>query len=112
VESVRRGDLDLAVILATTPDAPGTRVGSMKLRWLADEGLTDETLNAAGADRYPNAGYATLPLVALEEPCAIRGRALDLLGAADSARPWWPSPRRSRAYCPRSAPGWASRCYL
>ena len=82
VDSVRRGDLDLAVILATTPDAPGTRVGAMRLRWMADELGVDEILDVARTGRYPAAGYGTLPLVALEEPCAIRARAFDLLGAA------------------------------
>jgi DNA-binding transcriptional LysR family regulator len=82
VESVRRGDLDLAVILATTPDAPGTRVGAMRLRWMADAGSAGEALGAAGPGRCPAAGYGMLPLVALEEPCSIRARAFNLLGAA------------------------------
>jgi DNA-binding transcriptional LysR family regulator len=72
IDAVRRGDLDLAVTLAITPDAPGTKVGDMQLRWVADPALELGT----AADGRP------LPLVALEEPCAIRGRALDLLGAA------------------------------
>ena len=77
VAAVRRGDLDLAVILAMTPDAPGTRVGAMRLRWLADQRAADE---APG--HYPATGSGALPLVALEEPCAIRSRALDFLGTA------------------------------
>jgi hypothetical protein len=39
IESVRREDLDLAVTLAIRPDAPGTRVGAMQLRWVADPAL-------------------------------------------------------------------------
>jgi hypothetical protein len=121
VESVRRGDLDLAVILAITPDAPRTRVGAMRLRWVADEALdtawildTAGVVDAGGAldagGGFGSArGYGALPLVALEEPCAIRARAFDLLGAAgigasvvaqvrDAGRrpfrgPGWPGPR-------------------
>lgn len=70
IESVRREDLDLAVTLAITPDAPGTRVGAIRLRWVADYVL-----------EIP-AGGTALPLVASEEPCAIRARACDLLGAS------------------------------
>ena len=70
IESVRREDLDLAVTLAITPDAPGTPVGAMQLRWVADPTLD-----------IPH-GCTNLPLVALEEPCAIRARAFDLLGAS------------------------------
>ena len=69
IESVRREDLDLAVTLAITPDAPGTRVGGMRLRWVADYGLDVR-------------GGTALPLVAFEEPCPIRARAFDLLGAS------------------------------
>jgi len=70
IESVRREDLDLAVTLAITPDAPGTRVGAMRLRWVADATL-----------EIPE-GSTALPLVAFEDPCAIRARAFDLLGAS------------------------------
>jgi DNA-binding transcriptional LysR family regulator len=73
IESVRREDLDLAVTLAITPDAPGTRVGAMRLRWVADHALD-----------IPY-GCTNLSLVALEEPCAIRARAFDLLGASGMA---------------------------
>jgi DNA-binding transcriptional LysR family regulator len=72
IESVRREDLDLAVTLAITPDAPGTRVGAVRLRWVADYVL-----------EIPGGG-TVLPLVAFEEPCAIRARACDLLGASGS----------------------------
>lgn len=75
IDAVRRGDLDLAVTLAITPDAPGTRVGELRLRWVADEALDLAAETCSGSGRV-------LPLVALEEPCAIRGRALDLLGGA------------------------------
>ena len=83
IESVRRGDLDLAVILAITPDAPGTRVGAMRLCWVADE-ATDLAggLGLGGQGSDYGARYGALPLVALEEPCAIRARTFDLLGAA------------------------------
>ncbi len=73
IEAVRREDLDLAVTLAITADAPGTRVGAMRLRW-----VTDATLDIP-------AGRTNLPLVAFEEPCAIRARAFDLLGASGMA---------------------------
>jgi DNA-binding transcriptional LysR family regulator len=63
IDAVRRGDLDIAATLAITPDAPGTRVGELSLRWMADEAL-DLTV-APGSGRI-------LPLVALEEPCAPR----------------------------------------
>lgn len=72
IDAVRRGDLDLAVTLAITPDAPGTRVGEIRLRWVAD----------AAVEIVPAPGRHQLPLVALDEPCAIRGRALELLGSA------------------------------
>ncbi len=70
IEAVRREDLDLAVTLAITPDAPGTRVGAMRLRWVADHALDIR------------GGGTVLPLVAFEEPCPIRARAFDLLGAS------------------------------
>lgn len=80
IDAVRNGDLDLAVTLAITPDAPGTRVGQLPLRWVTGE---QPGLAGGGEDEAirPGAGR-TLPLVVLEEPCAIRGRALDLLAAA------------------------------
>lgn len=81
IDAVRRGDLDLAVTLAITPDSPGTRVGEMGLRWVADAALDPVTLAPVTFAPFTQAA-GPLQLVALEEPCAIRGRALDLLGAA------------------------------
>lgn len=80
IDAIRNRDLDLAVTLAITPDAPGTRVGQLPLRWVAGD---QPGLAGGGEDEAirPGAGR-TLPLVVLEEPCAIRGRALDLLAAA------------------------------
>jgi DNA-binding transcriptional LysR family regulator len=70
IDAVQRGDLDLAVVLALNADAPGTRVGLMRLRW------------AIGVDTVLPDGRQTVALVAFEDPCAIRARAVDLLAGA------------------------------
>jgi len=49
IESVRREELDLAVTLAITPDAPGTRVGAMRLRWVANHAGDHRRLHSPSA---------------------------------------------------------------
>lgn len=62
-EAVDRGTLDLAVVLADG-DGDGVDVGSLKLAWVA---ATDW--------QAPDDG-ASIPLVAFEAPCPLRGRAV------------------------------------
>ncbi|RKN04590.1 LysR family transcriptional regulator [Streptomyces radicis] len=69
-EAVARGTIDLAVILSTTPDTPGRRVGSLPLAWYAAPGW------------QPPAGGERWPLVAYVEPCGMRQRALHELAEA------------------------------
>ncbi len=85
IESVRRGDLDLAVTLAIAPDAPGTRIGALPLRWLADADLELPVDGLQARDGLPAVGGGVIPLVAFEDPCAIRARAFDLLGTTGVA---------------------------
>jgi DNA-binding transcriptional LysR family regulator len=64
-DALERGSLDLAVVLT---DAGGLPVGSLPMRWFAAPGW-----------RPPERGG--WPLVAVEEPCMIRERALAALDA-------------------------------
>jgi DNA-binding transcriptional LysR family regulator len=63
-ESVSKGAIDLAVVLGGNAEPVGTEVGSLALRWVA----------AAGWDIAEVAG--PVPLVAFEEPCGLRRRAI------------------------------------
>ncbi|MDT0266626.1 LysR substrate-binding domain-containing protein [Streptomyces sp. DSM 44915] len=69
-EAVAQGAIDLAVILSTTPDTPGRRVGSLPLAWYA------------APDWQPPSGADSWPLVAYVEPCGMRQRALHELAEA------------------------------
>jgi DNA-binding transcriptional LysR family regulator len=69
VEAVDRGVIDLAVYVAEATATPGTAVGGLPLRWYA------------APEWVRPAEPAPLPLVAIEEPCAIRRRALSALSA-------------------------------
>ena len=62
-----RGIIDLAVFITEASAQTGTLVGSLPLVWCAASGWT------------PPTGAAAWPLIAIEEPCAIRGRALAVL---------------------------------
>src|ERR1700678_3425664 len=66
-EAVDRGSVDLAVFITEASARPGTLVGSLPLVWCAASTWT------------PPSGDAPWPLLAIEAPCAIRGRALAVL---------------------------------
>ncbi|MBT2415531.1 LysR family transcriptional regulator [Streptomyces sp. ISL-12] len=68
-DAVDRGELDLAVYVTEATAAPGTPVGGLPLRWYAAPGW------------QPPAAPAPVPLVAINEPCVIRRRALTALAA-------------------------------
>jgi DNA-binding transcriptional LysR family regulator len=67
-EAVDRGSVDLAVFITEASARPGTLVGSLPLVWCAAPTWTAPS------------GDAPWPLIAIEAPCAIRGRALAVLG--------------------------------
>ncbi|GIM95012.1 LysR family transcriptional regulator [Paractinoplanes toevensis] len=67
-DAVDRGVIDLAVHLAEASSATGVPVGSLPLRWYAAPGW------------QPPAGRGW-PVVAIEEPCVLRRRALAALAA-------------------------------
>lgn len=62
-DAVERGSLDLAVVLAGE-DTEGAEVGSLRLAWVAARGW-----------QAPVPG-ASVPLIAFETPCPLRGRAV------------------------------------
>jgi DNA-binding transcriptional LysR family regulator len=66
-EAVDKGTIDLAVFITEASARPGRPVGSLPLVWAAAPGWT-----------LPPGGEP-LPLIAIEEPCAIRKRALTVL---------------------------------
>jgi DNA-binding transcriptional LysR family regulator len=68
-ESVGKGALDVAFVLDPRGNGAGQEVGQLPLRWYAAPGWQPPT---DGAD---------WPLVAFEEPCGMRERALAALGA-------------------------------
>jgi DNA-binding transcriptional LysR family regulator len=68
-DAVDRGELDLAVYVTEETVAAGNPVGGLPLRWYAAPGWK------------PPAAPAPLPLVAINEPCVIRRRALAALAA-------------------------------
>jgi DNA-binding transcriptional LysR family regulator len=67
-EALDRGDIDLAVFITEASARQGMLVGSLPLVWCAAPTWT------------PPAARGPWPLIAIEEPCAIRGRALAVLG--------------------------------
>src|SRR6202034_3960175 len=66
-DALDRGSIDLAVFITEASSQPGKLVGSLPLAWCAAPG---------GTAPLPDAPW---PLIAIEEPCAIRGRALAVL---------------------------------
>lgn len=66
-EAVDRGDVDLAVFIAEASARKGAPVGALPLVWCAAQGFAP-----------PRDGQAW-PLIAIEAPCAIRRRAMDVL---------------------------------
>jgi len=72
-DAVAKGSVDLAFVLDPSGRGAGREVGELPLHWYAAPGWT-----------APEPG-ATCPLVAFEEPCGLRERALQLL-AADGHR--------------------------
>ena len=68
VEALDRGELDVALVLNATERKVGTDVAEVPLQWYS----------APGWER-PNDGE-TATLVAFEEPCGLRQRALAILG--------------------------------
>jgi DNA-binding transcriptional LysR family regulator len=68
-DAVDRGTLDLAVYMADATSARGVPLGALPLTWYA-----------APAWQPPAAGQAW-PVVAIEEPCLLRRRALEALAA-------------------------------
>jgi DNA-binding transcriptional LysR family regulator len=68
--AIDRGALDLAAHMAEASSADGVAVGSLPLTWYTAAGWR------------PPAGPAW-PLVAIEEPCVLRRRALAALAASD-----------------------------
>jgi DNA-binding transcriptional LysR family regulator len=67
-EALDRGSIDLAVFITEASTRQGTLVGALPLVWCAAPGWTRPP---------PDQPW---PLVAIEDPCAIRGRALAVLG--------------------------------
>ncbi|MET9457961.1 LysR family transcriptional regulator [Streptomyces canus] len=69
VEAVERGSVDVAVYVTEAAATEGTRVGGLPLTWHAVPGWE------------PPRAPAPVPLVAIEDPCAIRRRAIATLAA-------------------------------
>ncbi|MDF3149016.1 MULTISPECIES: LysR family transcriptional regulator [unclassified Streptomyces] len=67
VEAVERGSVDVAVYVTEAAATEGTPVGGLPLTWHAVPGWA------------PPSAPAPVPLVAVEEPCAIRRRAIATL---------------------------------
>jgi molybdate transport repressor ModE-like protein len=66
-EAVDRGNIDLAVFITEASSRDGTPVGARPLVWCAAPGWSPPR-------------DQPWPLIVIEEPCAIRGRALSVLG--------------------------------
>jgi DNA-binding transcriptional LysR family regulator len=77
-EAVSRGVLDLAIVLASGQPS-GTQVGQLRLSWYA--GIGAELPSVAVAPTGAGAGEQDQPwpVVAFEEPCGLRQRALQAL---------------------------------
>lgn len=71
IDAVEQGRLDMALTLATTPQAPGIPLADLPLRWLTG------TAPAPGGELRSESG--SLSIVAFDGPCGIRERALRLL---------------------------------
>jgi DNA-binding transcriptional LysR family regulator len=66
-EALDRGSIDLAVFITEATSRPGSPIGSLPLVW------------CSAPDWTPPPGNEPWPLIAIEEPCAIRKRALTTL---------------------------------
>jgi len=66
-EEVKRGSVDLAILLGFPGETLGRTIGSLRLRWYSDPGWQPPTID----DPFP--------LVAYIEPCGMRQRALTAL---------------------------------
>src|SRR3984885_4138467 len=66
-DALDRGSIDLAVFITEASSQPGQLVGSLRLAWCAAPGWMPPAADQPG------------PLFAIEDPCAIRGRALTVL---------------------------------
>lgn len=67
-ELVDKGSIDFAFVLASRGNEGGREIGRMPLHWYSAPGWTAPT------------GDRPFPLVAFEEPCALRERAMSALG--------------------------------
>ena len=67
-DALDRGSIDLAVFITEASSQPGKLVGSLRLAWCAAPGWK------------PPSADQPWPLIAILEPCAIRRRALSVLG--------------------------------
>jgi DNA-binding transcriptional LysR family regulator len=70
-EAVDKGQLDLAVYVTEASTARGWAAGSLPLVWYS------------APEWSPPSGDDPWPLIAIEEPCTIRRRALDAMAAND-----------------------------
>ncbi|OLT18181.1 LysR family transcriptional regulator [Pseudonocardia sp. CNS-139] len=70
--ALERGDLDLALLMNVPADDRSAAAGPLGVHWYAAPG-------------WEPPARGPLPLVALDEPCALRDRALATLGAAGRA---------------------------
>jgi DNA-binding transcriptional LysR family regulator len=68
-EAVRKGTIDLAIILGIGTDVPGIEVGTLPLQWYTSPGWE------------PPTGDEPWHLVAYVEPCGMRQKGLENLGA-------------------------------
>ncbi|KAA9377811.1 LysR family transcriptional regulator [Microbispora cellulosiformans] len=66
-EATQKGTLDMALILGVVPDVGGRQVATLPLRWLAAPGW------------YLPPPDRPVPLVAFQEPCALRRQAVSVL---------------------------------
>lgn len=69
-DAVTKGTVDFALILASRGNEGGREIGRIPLHWYAAPGWT------------PPEHGGPIPLVAFEEPCALRERAMAALGGA------------------------------
>ncbi|MGN6127383.1 MAG: LysR substrate-binding domain-containing protein [Humibacter sp.] len=69
IDAIGKGTIDLAIVLEVDSAAAGIEVGSLPLNWYAAPGWR------------PPVDDEPVPLVAYVEPCGMRRRALDELGA-------------------------------
>jgi DNA-binding transcriptional LysR family regulator len=68
-EAVRRGTIDLAIILGIGPDVPGVEIGTLPLQWYTSPSWA------------PPSGDEAWHLVGYVEPCGMRQKGFENLGA-------------------------------